>query len=46
MSDKNLRIGIIGAGRIGIVHAGSVSDTTGAEIALIVDAVEEKNQEV
>lgn len=41
MSEKNLRIGIIGAGRIGIVHAGSVSDTAGAEIALIVDAVEE-----
>ena len=41
MSDKNLRIGIIGAGRIGIVHAGSVSDTPGVEIALIVDAIEE-----
>ena len=41
MSEKNLRIGIIGAGRIGIVHAGSVSDTQGTEIALIVDAIEE-----
>jgi myo-inositol 2-dehydrogenase/D-chiro-inositol 1-dehydrogenase len=41
MSSKNLRIGIIGAGRIGIVHSGSVADTPGAEIAIIADAVEE-----
>jgi len=41
MSNKNLRVGIIGAGRIGIVHSGSVADTPGAEIAMIVDAVEE-----
>mgnify|MGYP002628513663 CR=1 FL=1 len=41
MSSKNLRIGIIGAGRIGIVHSGSVADTSGAEIAIIVDAIEE-----
>ena len=41
MSSKNLRIGIIGAGRIGIVHSGSVADTSGAEIAIIVDVIEE-----
>ncbi len=41
MSKKNLRIGVIGAGRIGIVHSASVNDTAGAEIALIADAVEE-----
>ena len=41
MSKKNLRIGVIGAGRIGIVHSGSVNDTPGAEIAVIVDAIEE-----
>ena len=41
MSEKNLRIAVVGAGRIGIVHAGSVNDTPGVEIAMIVDAVEE-----
>jgi myo-inositol 2-dehydrogenase/D-chiro-inositol 1-dehydrogenase len=41
MTKKNLRVGVIGAGRIGIVHSGSVHDTEGAELALIVDAVEE-----
>ena len=41
MTNKNLRIGVIGAGRIGIVHSGSVHDTEGAELAVIVDAVEE-----
>ena len=41
MTKKNLRIGVIGAGRIGIVHSGSVNDTPGAEIAVIVDAIEE-----
>ena len=41
MSKKNLRIGVIGAGRIGIVHSASVNDTAGAEIAIIADAIEE-----
>ena len=41
MTNKNLRIGVIGAGRIGIVHSGSVNDTAGAELAVIVDAIEE-----
>ncbi len=41
MSEKNLRIGVIGAGRIGIVHAGSIADTPGAEIAYICDTVGE-----
>ena len=41
MANKNLRIGVIGAGRIGIVHSGSVNDTAGAELAIVVDAIEE-----
>jgi myo-inositol 2-dehydrogenase/D-chiro-inositol 1-dehydrogenase len=41
MSKKNLRIGVIGAGRIGIVHSGSVNDTAGAELVVVVDAIEE-----
>ena len=38
---KKLRIGVIGAGRIGIVHSGSVNDTAGAELVVVVDAIEE-----
>ncbi|MEJ6574803.1 MAG: Gfo/Idh/MocA family oxidoreductase, partial [Actinomycetes bacterium] len=41
MAKKNLRIGVIGAGRIGIVHSGSVNDTAGVELVVIVDAIEE-----
>lgn len=37
MSEKNVRFGLIGAGRIGIVHAGSISDTKGAELAWVCD---------
>ena len=39
MTTQNLRIGVIGAGRIGIVHAKSISQTTGAEIAWICDPI-------
>ena len=42
MSKKNLRIGVIGAGRIGIVHSGSVNDTAGAELVVVVDATPAK----
>jgi myo-inositol 2-dehydrogenase / D-chiro-inositol 1-dehydrogenase len=41
MAGKDLRIGVIGAGRIGIVHSGSVNDTAGATLEIIVDAIEE-----
>lgn len=39
-SGRNLRVAIIGAGRIGIVHAGSVYNTPGAETVLVVDPME------
>ena len=35
MSDLN--IGLIGSGRIGQVHAGSIADTKGANLAWICD---------
>jgi myo-inositol 2-dehydrogenase/D-chiro-inositol 1-dehydrogenase len=38
---KNLRFAVIGAGRIGLVHAGSVYDTKGAELVYIVDPIKE-----
>ena len=38
---KNLRFAVIGAGRIGLVHAGSVFDTKGAELVYIVDPIKE-----
>ena len=34
---QNLRIGMFGSGRIGIVHAGSIADTKGAELTWICD---------
>jgi hypothetical protein len=39
-SGGNLRVAIVGAGRIGIVHAGSVYNTPGAETVLVVDPME------
>jgi myo-inositol 2-dehydrogenase/D-chiro-inositol 1-dehydrogenase len=38
---KNLRFAVIGAGRIGLVHAGSVFDTRGAELVYVVDPIKE-----
>ena len=38
---KNLKFAVIGAGRIGLVHAGSVYDTKGAELVYIVDPIKE-----
>ncbi len=37
MSERNIRIGLIGAGRIGIVHAGSIHDTKGVDLAWVCD---------
>ncbi len=37
MSNQNIRIGLIGAGRIGIVHAGSINDTPGVELVWVCD---------
>ena len=37
MSSQKIRIGLIGTGRIGQVHAGSISDSHEAEIAWIAD---------
>ncbi|MEI6041578.1 MAG: inositol 2-dehydrogenase [Actinomycetes bacterium] len=39
MSEKSLRIGVIGAGRIGIVHSGSIADTPNATVAYVCDAI-------
>jgi len=39
MSNKNVRIGLIGTGRIGQVHAGSIADTAGAELTWIADTI-------
>lgn len=38
---KNLKFAVVGAGRIGLVHAGSVYDTMGAELVYIVDPIKE-----
>jgi myo-inositol 2-dehydrogenase / D-chiro-inositol 1-dehydrogenase len=38
---KNLRFAVIGAGRIGLVHAGSVYDTKGADLVYVVDPITE-----
>lgn len=38
MSNQNIRIGLIGAGRIGVVHAGSINDTKGVDLAWVCDA--------
>jgi myo-inositol 2-dehydrogenase/D-chiro-inositol 1-dehydrogenase len=37
MSNQNVRIGLIGTGRIGQVHAGSIADTPGVELTWIAD---------
>ena len=34
---QNFRIGLIGTGRIGLVHAGSIADTKGAELTWVCD---------
>lgn len=43
---KILRFAIIGAGRIGYVHAGSVFENPNAELAYIVDPISESAQRV
>jgi len=45
MTEK-LRIAIIGAGRIGYVHAGSVNDTPNLELIYVVDPFEESARKV
>lgn len=35
--EQNFRIGLIGTGRIGLVHAGSIADTKGAELTWVCD---------
>ena len=35
MAERNLRMGLIGGGRIGIVHAGSINDTKGVDLVWI-----------
>ncbi|MEN9753468.1 MAG: hypothetical protein RL670_1159 [Actinomycetota bacterium] len=37
MSNQKVRIGLIGTGRIGQVHAGSIADTSGVELTWIAD---------
>lgn len=37
MSNDNIRIGLIGAGRIGIVHAASINDTKGVDLVWVCD---------
>lgn len=34
---QSFRVGLIGTGRIGLVHAGSIADTRGAELSYIAD---------
>ena len=46
MSSDNIRIGLIGAGRIGIVHAGSINDTKGAELTWVCDPFVENAQKL
>jgi myo-inositol 2-dehydrogenase/D-chiro-inositol 1-dehydrogenase len=43
---QKLRIAIIGAGRIGYVHAGSVNDTPNLELVYVVDPFEESARKV
>ena len=43
---QKLRIAIIGAGRIGYVHAGSVNDTPNLELIYVVDPFEESAKKV
>lgn len=43
---QKLRIAIIGAGRIGYVHAGSVNDTPNLELVYVVDPFEESAKKV
>ena len=43
---QKLRIAIIGAGRIGYVHAGSVNDTPHLELVYVVDPFEESARKV
>ncbi len=37
MPERSIRIGLIGAGRIGVVHAGSINDTKGVDLAWVCD---------
>ena len=46
MSADSLRFGLIGAGRIGIVHAGSINDTKGAELTWVCDPFVENAQKL
>lgn len=45
-NQKPLRFAVIGAGRIGLVHSGSVSDTPGATLAYVVDPIAEAAERV
>ncbi len=46
-SDKtDIRIAVIGAGRIGLVHSGSVFDTEGATLKYVVDPIAEAAEKV
>ena len=45
MSQK-LKVAIIGAGRIGYVHAGSVNDNPNLELVYVVDPFEESAKKV
>ncbi len=38
---NSLKFAVIGAGRIGLVHAGSILDTEGATLAYVVDPIKE-----
>lgn len=43
---QNLRIGMFGSGRIGIVHASSIADTPGAELTWICDPMLESAEKL
>ena len=46
MTTQKLRIGLIGAGRIGIVHARSIAQIPGAEIAWVCDPIAESAEKL
>ena len=43
---SELRFAVIGAGRIGLVHSGSVTDTNGAKLEYVVDPIKESAESV
>jgi len=44
--ESALRFAVIGAGRIGLVHSGSVTDTSGAKLEYVVDPIKESAKRV